>query len=64
MTDAAFLTAAARMAPVDLPGSPKGVYALGDGKGDYIIYVASGAEEPKLEGKVHRIDARVLWIEK
>jgi hypothetical protein len=65
VTDAAFLTAAARMAPVDLPGSAKGVYALGDGKGDYIVYTAEGAEEPKLEGsRVHRIDARVLWIEK
>ncbi|MBS1605927.1 MAG: pectate lyase [Bacteroidetes bacterium] len=66
--DGKFLTAAAGMAPVDLPGSPKGVWALGDKKGDFIVYVAAGVEEPKLEGTVQRIDpgngAKVLWIEK
>jgi len=68
VTDAGFLGAAGRMAPVELPGSPKGVWALGDKNGDYIVYVAAGAEEPSLGGTVHRIDpgngAKVLWIEK
>jgi len=65
--DGKFLAAAARMAPVELPGSPKGVLALADNRGSYIVYVAEGAEEPKLGGTVHRIDAggaKVLWIEK
>jgi len=68
VNDSKFLTAAARMMPVELPGGPKGVYALGDNKGSYIVYVAAGSEEPKLGGTVQRIDpgngAKVLWIEK
>lgn len=61
------LTAATRMKPVDLPGHPDGIWALGDPDTGYLVYSASGSfDGVRLTGDFHRqeIDAHLSWFKK
>ena len=66
--DTRFLSDAAGMQPLDLPGNPHGQWALGDKNKEYIIY-CDGSAPVDLSGinksfRVHRIDPRDGTLEK
>ena len=72
VSEPGFLASAANMVPVDLPGKPEGVWALGGSKG-YIVYTVRGERNFDLPGvgkkyRLHTIPlqngVKVFWVEK
>jgi len=57
-----FLQAALSMSPVDLPGQPADQWALGNAKGEYIVYSRS-ARQVTLELKPAFAGVTIYWID-